>query len=480
MEALKICLVSAEQTSFWGSERKEYKKHYLPEMKKLAEAMGFALCCMEEPITNGAEAVKAKMLIAQMKPDFLMIQLSTFAAGEILIPLAETGVKIGLWGIPEVTENGAIPNNSFCGVNMYAGILTQYLGYEPKYKWFYGDVEDELFLSRFRVTVKALKAIKHLSSAKIGLVGGIAPGFHDFYYDERIARKKLGVKIDDLLEFSDVQAKALSYTPEEMRPVVSEMKAEYACLSDDMDDAHVETSARVFKAFEDIVKERGFDAVAISCWPKFRKEMGIVVCSVIGRLLDHGILAACEGDVDSVISMMLLRDLTGEQPMLMDLSKFDEKDQSILMWHCGSAPARYADKAGCALEGHYKPGSLAAGADEVKVVGVNSMYFGKKPITVARITNDYKNMLLFSGEFIEKADKSYDGSRGWVGNITSGDEALPVRNLVDTVLSQGYQHHYPIVEGNVEEELFEVMAWLELNPVEYRKYRNYLQLPSME
>lgn len=479
MEKLKVCLVSAVQTSFWGSEKKEYEKYYLPEMKKLADKLDFELCFLEEPIPDGKASEIAKKKILDMKPDFLMIQVSTFAAGEILLPLVDTGLKIGLWGVPEVTDNGAIPNNSFCGINMYGSIIKQYIGPQTRYKWFYGRIEDPMFIERFKITVSALKALKQLQGAKVALVGGIAPGFHDFYYDERLTFSKLGVRVNSLIEFSDIKDKALSYKEEEIKELVTEMKKEYTCLSKDMDQEHLENSVRVYKAFEDLIKDGGYDAVAISCWPKFRKELGIVVCSVIGRLLDHGYLAACEGDVDSVITMMILRNLSGQQPMLMDMSKFDEEDQSVLMWHCGSAPNRYADKSGTILEGHYKPGSHITCMDNIKVVGVNNMYYKKCPVTVARLTNDYKNMLVFSGEFIDKEDRSYDGSRGWVGNITSEGESIKIKDLVNTVLVQGYQHHYPIVEGNVEKELRELMAWLYIDPLEYIKYKEYMQNPTL-
>lgn len=477
MKKLKVCLVSAVQTSFWGSERQEYEKRYLPAMKKLAEELDFELCYLETPISDGKEAEKARESIVDMKPDFLLIQVSTFAAGEILVPLTETGCKIGLWGVPEVEKNGAIPNNSFCGVNMYGSIIKQYLK-NVRYKWFYGDMDDPMFVERFKITIAALKAIKNLEGAKVALVGGIAPGFHDFYYDERKTALKLKVRVNNLIEFSDIKDKALSYDEDQIKNDVEEMKKEYVCLSKDMDQEHLENSARVYKAFEDLINEGGYDAVAISCWPKFRKELGIVVCSVIGRLLDHGYLAACEGDVDSVITMMILRSLSGQQPMLMDMSKFDESDQTVLMWHCGSAPNRYADSKGTVLEGHYKPGSHVTCMDDIKVVGVNNMYYGERPVTVARLTNDYKNMMLFSGNFVEKSDRSYDGSRGWIGNITLDGQPLEVKKLVNTVLSQGYQHHYPIVEGNVEKQLREVMAWLNIEPLEYLEYKDYLQNPT--
>ena len=475
MENLKICFVSAVQTSFWGSSKEEYKNHYLPEMERLSKQLGFELQCIAEPIKDGQDAKAAKEKIIKMAPDFLMIQLSTFSAGEILLPLAETNVRIGLWGIPEVTESGAIPNNSFCGMNMYAGILRQYFDPNIKYKWFYGDTKDELFLKRFQITVKALKAIKNLRGSKLALVGGVVPGFYDCLFDERATANKLGVEIDRSLEFGDIKARALAYTSAEIAPEIEAMKTEYTHIHSNLDALLIENTVRVYKAFTDYCEENKYDAVAISCWPRYRKELGIVVCAVIGRLLEHGILAACEGDVDSAISMMILRNLTQEMPMLMDLSKFDESDNSVMMWHCGSAPKRYADAAGLTLAGHYKPGSRVTGADDIMVAGVNDLYYKNSDVTVTRLTNNYKNMLSFTGEFIAKNNRGYDGSRGWIGNLSHDGEPLQARKLVNTVLSQGFQHHYAVVAGNVEEELFEVMAWLGIKPLQYLNYRNYLQ-----
>lgn len=474
MEKLKICLVSVVQTSFWGSSAEEYKKKYIPEMKKLSEQLEFELLYIENPIGDIAGANNAKEQIDSMGADFLLIQLSTFAAGELLLPLAETGLRIGLWGVPEITGERAIPNNSLCGVNMYGSILKQYLRRE-NYKWFFGTVDDDLFLRRFKVTVSALTAIKRLKGAKVALIGGIAPGFYDFCYDERLALEKLGVKVNSLIEFGDIYARVLSYPESEIKEEAARMQAEYTCVGDNLEEEHLETSTRVYRAFKEVLAEGGFDAAAISCWPKYRKNLGIVICSVIGRLLENGITAACEGDVDSAITMLLLKSLTGKQPMLMDLSKFDETDQTILMWHCGSAPKSYADKDGVSLAMHYKPGSRVPGEDSKPAAAVNSMSFAAGPVTVARLTNDYKNMLLFSGEIMEKADKSYDGSRGWIGGLHVEGEAIGIRELINSVLSNGFQHHYAIVGGHVENEMREIMAWLGIKPFAFLKYQDYLQ-----
>lgn len=476
MKPCRIYMLSTVQTSFWGSQKRQYETYFIPEMEKLAPKMGFELTSQREIVTNPAEAAAAKQRILEGEYDLLLIQVSTFADGNLITPLAETGVHLGLWGVPEITSNGAIPNNSFCGINMYGSIIHQYIGRDIPYKWFFGDVTDPLFRDRLEITVKALGALRAMRGAKVALIGGIAPGFNDLYYDERQTKSKLGITVDRLLEFSDIRDRAVAYPVEEVLPIVEAIRSESAGVAPDMTDLGLENTARVYKAFEDITKENGFDAIAISCWPRFRKELGIVVCSVIGRLLENGIVAACEGDVDSAISMLMLNQITDVQPMLMDLSKPDFSDDSVLMWHCGSAPKRYADKKGVLFDGHYKPGSHVTGMDDIRVSGVNNMYYEAQPVTVARFTDNYQSILTFSGDFIDKSDRSFDGSRGWVGRMTMDGEPISTLDLVNTIMARGLQHHFPIVSGHVEEVVREIAAWLDVAPVSPVPYQRYLQI----
>ena len=275
MKPCRIYMLSTVQTSFWGSQKRQYETYFIPEMEKLAPKMGFELTSQREIVTTPAEAAAAKQRILEGEYDLLLIQVSTFADGNLITPLAETGVHLGLWGVPEITSNGAIPNNSFCGINMYGSIIHQYIGRDIPYKWFFGDVTDPLFRDRLEITVKALGALRAMRGAKVALIGGIAPGFNDLYYDERQTKSKLGITVDRLLEFSDIRDRAVAYPVEEVLPIVEAIRSESAGVAPDMTDLGLENTARVYKAFEDITKENGFDAIAISCWPRFRKELGI-------------------------------------------------------------------------------------------------------------------------------------------------------------------------------------------------------------
>ena len=348
-------------------------------------------------------------------------------------------------------------------------------------KWFYGETANPMFLERFKVTLGALRGIKKLRGSRTALVGGIAPGFTDMAFDERKSMARLGAYVDRLPEYGEIKERALSYKQEEITPVIEEFTAKAVCVNcrDDMD-----ATARLYKAFEDLITQNGYDAIAIGCWPRYRRDFNVVVCAVIGQLLEKGYIAACEGDVDSMLAMMMLAAIAesggaiagNDIPMLMDLSDLDFNDNSALLWHCGSAPQRFADHAGMSLNCHYKPGRSAPGADSTPVGTVTDMYFRSGPVTIARFTWDYESMLLLTGDFYDKPhNRGFDGSRGWMGNIRLAGKPVDARDLTNTLLTARFQHHYPVIAGNYQNELMEVMSWLGIAPVEPIKYEPYLQ-----
>ena len=115
----------------------------------------------------------------------------------------------------------------------------------------------------------------------------------------------------------------------------------------------VKDSVKMYLAIKKISQQNDYSAVAFSCWPKLMPKKEMVGCLVNSLLNSAGICAGCEADVMGTISMMMLRKLTDEVVALMDLPKFDEKDESLLLWHCGSAPFEMANERGVICEKHY-------------------------------------------------------------------------------------------------------------------------------
>ncbi len=319
MSSLKIGIVGVTQGNFAGGAGGGKQKIYFDNaegMKKLSEKLGFSLVVYPELLVTREDAVKARQTMEAEEIDFLMIQTTTYGAGDILITLAKMDAKLGIWALPEPTQKGSIyfdGSNSFCCMNMYGGIVYSYLkNYGIKYKWFFGKSDDEMFVRRLTITVRALSAIKKLEGSRVALIGGIAPGFNDFYFDERIGQKRLGIEIQRGHEFSEIRQRAESYSEKDVEAIREEALSGYKSCAG-IPQRYQDLHCRYYKAYRDFAKEYGYDALAVGCWPQMQEEADGFSCSIVGKLNQNGIPASCEGDLPGAVSMLLEKYVT-EQP----------------------------------------------------------------------------------------------------------------------------------------------------------------------
>ncbi len=481
MKTIKIGLVGTSQRSFPGDKEAAFGR-CADGMKSLGAVLGFDLEVFPDTVIEREDAVRAVAAMEAAGVDFLMVQHTSYSAGHLAPVLAKIrGARLGFWAIPEGESSGAVPFNSFCSINMHLGIVAHYLrDYGIKVKWFYGDADDSEFKARLAVTVRALTAIKNLCSARVALVGGIAPGFNDLYDDERNINKRFeGIYFNRLHEYSELKDRALKYSDSDVESVAAQMvKGSKGILNSHVRDTLL-LSAKFYKAYVDFIRENRYDAIAVSCWPKFQDDFKYSVCSVVAQLNDEGTVMACEGDVLSAISMLALRWLAGDQPTtLMDMIAADESDESVLMWHCGPTSEHFCNCGGYSLSVNYHGMAHEPGKGVTSCSGVTrDMVFDENDVTVMRLCGEVDGMLQIGGHFMGDAKESFLGCRGWMNSLTMNGETVGARDLVNTILTSGFPHHYPVVLGNYADEVLEMGAWLGLKAVQKIPYRRYLQLP---
>ena len=483
-QKLNIALVGTSQHSFPGKKEVQFARS-VREMTELSQTLGFHLWVYDKQVITPEDAEAAAKAVKASGADFLLLQCVSYSSGYLAPIFAKIpGVRLGLWAIEEtmdgvnLSEDGVVPLNSFCSINMYAGIIGHYVDSALPFKWFFGNRGHALFDGRFAVTVRALTALKNMNASRTALIGGIAPGFNDLYFDERtLLRRFDGLRYERLHEIREITGRAKSFSAHEVEGELQKLKAQTkganpAALP------MLETSARVYLAFREFLEKNDYDALAVSCWPHFQQtfEKPFSVCSVVGQLNDDGIITACEGDTLSAISMLMLHYLTNDTTMLMDLSAFDERDETVMMWHCGPAASCFANRDGYTISGNYSGAPHTEGQPPTCCGVARDMVFGARDVTVARLTGEVDKLLLAGGTFIDNGKKSFYGSRGWMGNLTLGREPISARDLVNTVLVKKFQHHFPIVGGDVSREVMELCAWLGLKLVEKTGYQDYLQL----
>lgn len=446
---------------------------FIEDTASLSKELGFSVVSPGKALDNLEEVRVVLDRFRHENIDFLLVQICSIASGKIMEAIARAGFPLGIWGLPEPADEGAVQLNSLCGLTMFCSIIQTFLKNEPiRYKWFYGSRQDREFIDRFKPTIKALKLIEQLKGVKAAIVGGIAPGFLNVYADRRKLESRFGIEVDEL-DFSELRdAVERAEVGDATKRIAGEMESEVDAVSADVKDK-LEQNAILYETIDQFARDRDYRCLAISCWPRFRMELGMMPCAAYGRLTDHGIVAACEGDIEGALSMYILRALAGSSPIIADFTHANPEKGAIQYWHCGNAPVSCGKKGTVELTTHFKPGSRITCGDDEKVGTVYDMVFAAGQYTVFRLMDDGTKCLLISGEMLEdELGPGFDGTRGWLGKLKYNHRELPFWALVQTILTRGIPHHHCLVKGNLVDELTECMSWLGVEIIEPIEYTN--------
>lgn len=175
-------------------------------------------------------------------------------------------------------------------------------------------------------TLKGIEAASRLSGLKIGLVGDISPWL---VYSEPDPNSLKEIFDIDLVEIS----------MEELYSKIESSKVDQDLMDEVLRNAkHVEISEsdlgealRVYQALKEIVKEYGLDALTIRCFDLI-KDLRTTACLALSLLQDDGIVAGCEGDVPSLLSMILGKLLSNSPTFIANISEIGKDYVSLA--HC--------------------------------------------------------------------------------------------------------------------------------------------------
>ncbi len=469
MEKLKVGFVAGFMEGF-STKGIEYFKSYQKELAKMADKMGFELHVIDTIMQNMEQASNIRKEIEAKQLDFVMLFHPSYIIGDNVYEIMKSGANFGLWAIEELSETGPMTFASFVNISQNIGISKHnFLGRPVKTKWFFGDMESKFFKPRFDITIKALSALKGIKDARVAQIGKLADGHINHMANTREIYRYLGVDVTRDYEVEDIIALGDKIPAAQVDKVFKAVTqaARISRVSEDK----VRDSVKMYLAIKQVCEQNNYSAVAFSCWPKLMPLKEMVGCLTNSLLNSDGIAAGCEADIMGTISMLVLQKITREPVALMDLAKFDEKDESLLLWHCGSAPFEMANERGVICEKHY----FADYAESVKNCGpITDLIFKKGDVTVFRLSGEGDKFYYVTGKFFDPDKKSFCGSRGWVNQLKFYEEPIKAWDLANTFLNNGLPHHFPMVMQNVGTYLEEFAYWAELKKVRRYDYRDFL------
>ena len=322
---LNIGYVATAIAPYYSNEYKVREKSEIA-LKKLLSNFDVNFIPFHKTIFSKKDSEEAEQFFKN-KIDFLLLQTSSCSAGEQLYPLCNITDKIGVWAVPDIETEGDVKLHSLVSTSHYLAMIKKVLSDKDiTTKWFYNYADTDEFINKFSVTIRSLVALKKMKHAKIGLVGGISPGFDNMKVDQSIIKKNIGLSVEEST-IKELVKIADSFDQKIIDSEVIKIKSAATSISVSNDDSFNKVT-RIYFALKKMKEDNNWDSMAVQCWSQMQELYGVAPCMAYGWLgSEDGIAVSCEGDVQGSMSMLLLNYISNAEKSstLLDLATFDKE-----------------------------------------------------------------------------------------------------------------------------------------------------------
>jgi L-fucose isomerase-like protein len=172
---------------------------------------------------------------------------------------------------------------------------------------------------------KIHKAQKHLTQARLGVIGQPSDWLIASQVDKALAKEKLGCEIIDIPIEDLIRLSREDYEIDE--PLGEELKQK-SFPEDELKEA-----LNIYGALCQLKDEYQLVGLTLRCFDLLT-ELESTGCIGLALLNAKGIPSSCEGDVPALISMMILQLLVGEPGFMVNPSRINVNENTMVVAHC--------------------------------------------------------------------------------------------------------------------------------------------------
>ncbi len=195
---------------------------------------------------------------------------------------------------------------------------------------------DREALERLEVLSRAAALARELKGKRVGIIGEPSPWLVASVPDLEVLRERLG------LEFVEIPIERVGISDGEELPPGERVEP---------GEGELRMGAGVHASLKGIISSEGLDAFTIACFGLLPRKM--TACWALARLADEGIPAGCEGDIASLLALMISRVLAGRPGFLANPADIDPKREKMILAHC-TVPLSLVDS--YRLRSHFESG----------------------------------------------------------------------------------------------------------------------------
>ncbi|MCM1042889.1 MAG: hypothetical protein NC350_01615 [Corallococcus sp.] len=280
--------------------------------------------------------------------------------------------------------------------------------------------------SRIKSAAKIFHARHKLQHCKLGVVGVPSDWLISSVPDYSEVKEKLGITLENI-PLEQIERRAVQLFAETSIP------DKYASLAK----SDAAKSLAIYRALEETAQQHNLDGYTLRCFDLL-PSLKATGCLALAECNAKNLVAVCEGDIAAMISMLIVKVVTGQSSFQANPSRINTENNTVVFAHC-TVPFDMLES--YRFDTHFESGIGVAVKGEMKQCDV----------TVFRMSADLKRYFVCGGKIIRNLDDK---------NLCRTQIEVQLDTPVTELLETPCGNHHIIVYGNHTEEIKNLVSYL--------------------
>jgi L-fucose isomerase-like protein len=370
--------------------------------------------------------------------------------------LRDAGVPILMQAYPDEIDkmDFRFRRDAYCGKFSVTDVFTQYRVPFTVLKPHVVHPLSKAFTENLAFFAAVCRVVKGMKRFTIGSIGARTTAFKTVRFDE-VALQKYGITVEsfDLSELIHRVQNMAEDTAVKNR--ADRLKAYTDCSL--VPEENMNTLAKISLVIDEYIRDYALDAITLRCWNEMETILRVCPCVLLSELNERGMVASCEIDLCSAITMRAMGLASGQPTAVLDWNNnYGDNENKVILFHCG--PVAQSLMLGRGTVTEHK---MFAKGDPGSGWGSNEGRIKPFPMTFSNCRTEDGKLIVYVSEGEFTADPIEEGFFG-----CGGVAAIPdLQNKLIRLARGGFKHHTSIGAGRIKavlEEAFNIYLGYEV------------------
>lgn len=343
---------------------------------------------------------------------------------------------------------GSLRNSGIIGSSQLTGTLRKL---KRDYNTVVGSIDDERAYKKIGSIIRSLQAVKDLKEANVGVIGHVFRGMYDIEVSKTFLKSTFGVNI------IQIQSEHLiniwnKVTDDEVQVEAKKLIGRFKIKNTTNED--ILRAVKLAIAMRKLSEKFNLNAMCFLDQHFIQKQVKTSARIGASLLMENTDMSVnCEGDLGGLLTMMIIKSLSGHSALMAEWGEFDEELNACLFIGHGLATPDMAKSDSDIV--------LARTPEEWGFDGAGLNYeLIMKPmqVSMAHLLEAPKGyrMIISRGETVDMPRLNYDEIHAIVKVKT------PIREYLENFFDYGVSHHCIVGMTDMTEDLKYVAKYLKL------------------